>query len=93
MKTKIALIFGILSSGNLSAATCSVNDTEELGDIGPEAALVCKQLRKQFGTNVSVSIDNRKILSANAVVIEVSRNPYQIHYRLEGSDWKITDIR
>ena len=92
MKIQTALTLGLLS-GNLSAATCYINDNEELGDIGPAAELVCRQLEKQFGSDISISIDSRKILSANAVVIEVSRRPYQIHYRLEGSNWKVSDIR
>jgi hypothetical protein len=92
MKIQIAMVLGILS-GSLSAATCDIQDTEELGDIGPDAELVCQQLIKLFGADMSISINNRRIISGNSVVIEVSRRPYQIVYQLEGSDWRVTDIR
>ena len=92
MKIQLALALGLLS-GSLSAATCYINDTEELGDIGPDAELVCQQLIKFFGPEVSISISNRRMISGNSVVIEASRKPYQIVYQLVGSDWKVTDIR
>jgi hypothetical protein len=90
---KQLLCMALLPVSFASSAAC-VNDTPEIGDIGPASELVCKELDRRF-PNAALAVETRSLQSPIQVTVLVSVDgaPLQMHYDLNGYSWKLDESR
>lgn len=72
-------------------AAC-LQDSPEIGDIGPSSQLVCDLLEARF-TQSDIAILDRKMHSRDTVAVIVAMNGQlqSLEYNLHGADWKLTE--
>jgi hypothetical protein len=78
----------LLSTG--AGAVCTP-DAPEIGDIGPDSTLVCRELERRFPDALS-AVEDRTIRAADVVAVKVSVDgrPMVLQYSLTGFDWTLT---
>ena len=87
MLKRTMLTLGLLVFANVNA-DC-LQDTLEIGDIGPESQLVCDTLESMY-PGKHIEITGRHIRSQNAVTILLTIDGQKdaLSYRLAGADWR-----
>ena len=77
-----------MSLSSLSYGTCQ-NSSYEIGDTGPDDALVCIMLNSRYPGS-EIRIVNREIHDANrvSVLVEVDDRPQRFEYLLNGYEWR-----
>lgn len=74
----------------LGALADCVPDPPEIGDIGPDSALVCRTLQRLY-PGVALRVDGRTIRSPTEVSVHASVDgrPLRLGYRLSGFSWQL----
>lgn len=92
---KQLLVLAILPVSVSATATC-MTDQPEIGDIGPDSELVCKELALRF-PDAALAVEGRAIHSPTtvSVVASVDGKPVSLRYGLSGYSWRLdeTDAR
>ena len=86
-------IFLALTLATLSEAHAAcLQDSIEIGDIGPSSELVCDQLEERF-PHSDIAILDRAIHSRHSVSVSVAINGHleSLEYDLRGADWKLRE--
>ena len=80
-------LLSALSVSSLSYGAC-IQDSYELGDIGPDSRIVCKALDSKAG---DIKIVSRAIQAADAVTVtvDVDGQTQALDYKLVGANWKL----
>lgn len=86
---KNPLMLAMLPVAVGASATC-LTDPPEIGDIGPDSALVCRALERQF-PGAALAVEGRSIHSATEVWVtaSVDSRPVRLHYSLAGFSWTL----
>lgn len=84
------LLLSLLPLATSVPAACITNPPE-IGDIGPDSELVCRQLGGRFAS-ADLAILDRTVHSPNDVTVDASVHgmPVQIRYELIGYSWRPT---
>jgi len=86
-------IFLALALATLSEAHAAcLQDSIEIGDIGPSAELVCDRLEARF-PHSDIALLDRAIHSRQSVSVGVAINGHleTLKYDLRGADWKLAE--
>jgi hypothetical protein len=85
------LILAMLPVALGANARC-VTDSPEIGDIGPDSALVCKVLAQHF-PSATLAVEGRSIHSPTQVTVaaSVDGRPILLSYTLTGFSWNFND--
>ncbi len=88
---KQVLMFSTILISSTTFAAC-VEDTPEIGDIGPSSSYVCEILSGQDPRRETV-IHDRTILTPDSVSISLSFNgrPYKLRFVRSGFDWVLME--
>jgi hypothetical protein len=83
------LILAILPVAFGAQAAC-VLDAAEMGDIGPDSAIVCGELERLY-PGATLAVENRTIHSPTevSVVAAVDGAPISLRYHLSGYRWRL----
>lgn len=76
----------------MSATAVCMTDQPEIGDIGPDSELVCKELALGF-PDAAVAVEGRSIHSPTtvSVVASVDGRPVLLRYELSGYTWRLDE--
>ena len=85
------LILALLPFAAGANANCQT-DPPEIGDIGPDSALVCEGLENRF-PGTALAVDGRSIHSPTEVTVAatVDGRPIILDYTLTGFSWNLDD--
>lgn len=88
---KQLLILAVLPASMSATAVC-MTDQPEIGDIGPDSELVCKELALGF-PDAAVAVEGRSIHSPTtvSVVASVDGRPVLLRYELSGYTWRLDE--
>lgn len=88
---KFAFIVGVLVLSFDAHANCLL-DAPEIGDIGPDSGVVCRELEPRFPGS-TIAIENRSIHSPESISVLVSVNakPMAMRYELSGAAWRLSE--
>jgi hypothetical protein len=91
--TKLPLI-ACLSFATFEGLAMCIPDPPELGDIGPDAELVCRDLEQRFPESIK-AVENRTIRSPEKVeiLVSVDGNSMVLGYELAGFVWKPAPVQ
>ena len=86
--TKLPLI-ACLSFATFEGMAMCIPDPPEIGDIGPDAELVCRDLEQSFPESIK-AVENRTIRSPEKVeiLVSVDGKSMVLGYELAGFVWK-----
>ncbi|HSO82947.1 hypothetical protein [Thiocapsa sp.] len=91
--TKLPLI-ACLSFATFEGMAMCIPDPPEIGDIGPDAELVCRDLEQSFPESIK-AVENRTIRSPEKVeiLVSVDGKSMVLGYALDGFVWKPVPVK